>query len=182
VPPKSQLYLARLLMSLLATALLWCTSLNIVTSIVQLDSVIPLPSMKGDVVHNILKLVNETMDVRADYVACVGDYLTMCNRSLVRELELEAARVSAAEKANVQRVQTSLDAATACSTAHATALAAVTAWQALQGVGGDAAGGEHYKSSCSAGDAQYLASATGDLSAQKSATFNLITKYTGFSA
>merc|ERR1740136_632940 len=37
-PPKEQLYIARLLMSLLATSLLWATSLNVVTSVVQLDS------------------------------------------------------------------------------------------------------------------------------------------------
>ena len=70
--------------------------------------------------------------MRAEYVDCVADYLTTCNRSLYRELEQEAARVSAAEAANVERVQQSLDVATACSTAHATALASVTAWQAQQ--------------------------------------------------
>ena len=50
-------------------------------------------------------------------------------------------------------------------------------WQAYQGVGGDAAGGAHYTASCTAEEVQYLAGATGDLSAQKSATYNLITRW-----
>ena len=58
--------LIMLLMSLLATALLWGTSLNIVTSVVNLDTVIPLPSMRDEVVHHIIKLVNETLDVSAE--------------------------------------------------------------------------------------------------------------------
>ena len=53
VPEATQLYSARLLMSLFATMLLWGTSLNFVVAVVQLDSVIRIPDLRTDVVDNV---------------------------------------------------------------------------------------------------------------------------------
>ena len=186
VPEATQLYSARLLMSLFATMLLWGTSLNFVVAVVQLDSVIRIPDLRTDVVDNVWALLNETFEVKSAYADCVADYLTICNRSLYRNLETEAARVATAEAANTDRVQTSLDTATACATAHSTALAAIQAWQKL---GVDVAttprgNDSHYKQSatCSAEDIQRLKDSTGDLTGQKDATYNLIERYATLSS
>merc|ERR1719424_1864237 len=136
-PPKSQLYIARLLMSLLATALLWGTSLNVVTSVVQLDSVIPLPPLQrgnDSVIRRIIELVDETVSVRDGYSKCVSGEVTICNSSLLKARKVETARVANASSSNAVRVQSSLNNATRCSNAHAKAIASVSAWQASQGV------------------------------------------------
>ena len=173
---KTTLFLARLVVSIFAVGLLWLTSLSTVVQIVNLDAVIDVPEPK-EVFNTGIEMYNVTIRLRNEYIECIADAVSECNQSLYVKMENEGARVAAASKVNVLAVNVALEVQSSCSSSRAYALAAVTAWQERQGLNST----NHYTDACTAEERSSLAEITGDLTAQKSATYSLINGYTGHS-
>ena len=173
---KTTLFLARLVVSIFAVGLLWLTSLSTVVQIVNLDAVIDVPEPK-EVFNTGIEMYNVTIRLRNEYIECIADAVSECNQSLYVKMENEGARVAAASKVNVEAVNVALEVQSSCSSSRAYALAAVTAWQERQGLNST----NHYTDACTAEERSSLAEITGDLTAQKSATYSLINGYTGHS-
>ena len=173
---KTTLFLARLVVSIFAVGLLWLTSLSTVVQIVNLDAVIDVPEPK-EVFNTGIEMYNVTIRLRNEYIECIADAVSECNQSLYVKMENEGARVAAASKVNVLAVNVALEVQASCSSSRAYALAAVTAWQERQGLNST----NHYTDACTAEERSSLAEITGDLTAQKSATYSLINGYTGHS-
>ena len=119
-------------------------------------------------------MYNVTIRLRNEYIECIADAVSECNQSLYVKMENEGARVAAASKVNVLAVNVALEVQSSCSSSRAYALAAVTAWQERQGSIDEPLHRRVHRRG-----AEPLAEITGDLTAQKSATYSLINGYTG---
>jgi len=168
------LNLARLLISLFAVVLLWCTSLRTVSAIVQAEIATP----KFQVVYDEVEfLYNETRRVRQEYIDCVDQSLQLCNRTLIVEEAAERQRVREADAANVQLASRAETRRASCAVAHAQVLTSRDILQqqrAILGVFND-----DYLPTCSEADKTRLQQVTADLGAQKAVTYQLIDGYSG---
>ena len=90
---------SRVLLSGLAIAMLWGSSLTVVTNILRLTNVLPIPPVTV-VVDEVISLLNETSRLRQNYLECVRSDLSLCNATLYHRREQEAQRSLLARRAN----------------------------------------------------------------------------------
>ena len=172
---------SRVLLSGLAIAMLWGSSLTVVTNILRLTNVLPIPPVTV-VVDEVISLLNETSRLRQNYLECVRSDLSLCNATLYHRREQEAQRSLLARRANAATRDASRATQASCASSHALALASVAAWQSQQSAGGNASmPSSHYVDSCSDAEREGLLTMTGDTTAQRSAAFQLSRDYSSSS-
>ena len=174
VMDTSTLLMSRAIVSGLAIGMLWLSSLSMITSLLRATNALPIPPVQL-VVHESVSLFNETARLRETYIDCVQENLMVCNATLTRRQAREADRSEAARRSNVQTRDNARTTQAACATAHARAMASVSAWQQQQGAGGD--GSAQYTTACTANERTQLTEMTGDTTAQRSAAFQLSRGY-----
>ena len=181
VMDKSTVFVSRCLISGLAVALLWGTSLTAITNLLKVSNAIAMPEVQL-VVSEAISLFNQTVKLRGEYISCVTEELDVCNASLVIRMQEELTRSQEARNKNFETRRESQTTAGKCATAHARSMAAVTAWINQQGVGSNQTKkGQHYNAACSAEDQEHLEQQTGDSTAQKGATYQLAKGYSSSS-
>ena len=88
----SSLLISRVVLSIVATVVLWGTSLSMVNQVVYSENVLPLPALV-DVYRSVIAFVNATQKEGDDYKTCVLSQLGNCNRTLQSQLNSELQRV-----------------------------------------------------------------------------------------
>ena len=174
VMDSSTVFASRLILSILAVILLWSTSLTAILNLLAVTNAIPIPRVQL-VIHETIRLFNESVRLRSDYMSCVQNELDVCNATLHYRMDRERARSEEARAANLQTRDDAQKTQAACGTAHARALASVSAWVKREGAAGQS--GLHYNAQCTAEERKSLEAQTGDTNAQKSATYQLATGY-----
>ena len=167
---------SRVLLSALAIAMLWCSSLAMITNMLRAANALPIPPVQV-VVRGAISLFNETQRLQRNYVDCVRTDLLVCNDTLVRRRAQEAERSEDARRSNAQTRDRSRATQSACATAHARAMASVSAWQQQQGAGGGSGTTSHYTAACTSSERERLEGLTGDTTAQRSAAYQLARGY-----
>lgn len=161
----------------MAISLLWATSLSAIMNLLGVTNAIPIPKIEL-VIHESIRLYNESNRLRTDYINCVSTELEVCNATLVYRMQKEATRSEEARRRNVEARNSAQTTQGACATAHAKALASMSAWIKREGATSNATiQGMHYKSECTAEERETLEAQSGDTNAQKSATYQLATGY-----
>ena len=169
------MYASRILLSALAIALLWGSSLTAITQMLRVTDAIPIPPITT-VFKEVFILMNTTRDVRQNYIDCIQDDLSICNATLIAARETEAERSATARRANVATRTRAQTVQASCSQAQALAMASIAAWQRAQSSGSTIT--SHYRSDCALSDREQLETMTGDTTAQRSATMRHVSGYT----
>ena len=89
---SSSLMISRVVLSIVASIVLWGTSLSMVNQVVYSENVLPLPAL-ADVYQAAMEFVNATQKEGNDYKTCVLSQLGNCNRTLQSQLNSELQRV-----------------------------------------------------------------------------------------
>ena len=95
----SSLLISRVVLSIVATVVLWGTSLSMVNQVVYSENVLPLPALV-DVYRSVIAFVNATQKEGDDYKTCVLSQLGNCNRTLQSQLNSELQRVQVRQSAS----------------------------------------------------------------------------------
>lgn len=172
---SQQLMLARAAISGFAVLMLWMSSAFVVRGFLRSSDLVPYTS-PTHVVDSIMLLINETENMRNAYSSCVREQLLVCNATLTYRVNSEAVRAHEAREANAQAKDQGQVTSTACVSARAEAYASVSTWQQNADPATTPAG-RQYLASCSADDRAELEALTGDTTAQRSASMQLVTGY-----
>jgi len=175
---SSQLMLARAAISFFAVLMLWMSSAVAVRGMLYQSDLLPYTSPQG-VVSGVALLINETRRMREDYATCVKDKLQVCNTTLEYHVNAEVARSAQARRANADRKNRAQVTSSQCVKARTTAYAAVSTWQSQVNL--SAPGASHYLPTCTANEQATLQALTGDTSAQRSASMQLVNGYSSTS-
>ena len=95
----SSLMISRVVLSIVASIVLWGTSLSMVNQVVYSENVLPLPAL-ADVYQAAMEFVNATQKEGNDYKTCVLSQLGNCNRTLQSQLNSELQRVQVRQSAS----------------------------------------------------------------------------------
>ena len=176
VVDSTQLVLARVMVSALAVLLLWLSSAAAVRIMLRSSGALPYTSSTR-VVDSIALLLNETARMRREYVECVVEQLEICNATLVYRANTEVMRSEEAQRHNQQERDEGQQMSSACVSARANAHASVSTWLRTAGTMSTPSAQYVANASCTSNDRARLEALTGDTSAQRSASMQLVVGY-----
>jgi len=174
VMDSSTLLFSRAIISGVAIILLWSTSLSLITNVLQITDAFPIPEVDV-VIDKTIRLINESKRLRTNYINCVTSELQVCNATLNGRVEREAKRAEDARAHNQEMRASSRQASVECATAQANGLSSVRAWQSAQTA--TVSTSAHYSRRCTAAEKTELSQMTGDTSAHRSASMQLVQEY-----
>ena len=124
---------SRIVLSIVATILLWATSLSVINAWIY--SIIPMPGLL-DTYDKVYLFVNNTQDEERDYSSCVNEELVQCNRSLDLDIDIVLNGISDGAdgvleilEKNQEKVAIAQSYSRNCSRMYTDSLSALIAWQ-----------------------------------------------------
>ena len=146
-----------------------------VTEQLQVTNAFPIKDLQRVIDYTVF-LINDTIRERDAFTECVQDELVQCNATLYARIRAENARAERARADHRQRRDESQTTQAECTASRSQAYRAVSEWQSEQDAAAVSAGAQ-YSRGCSSEDQERLSVLTGDTSAQRSASMQLVHGY-----